>query len=69
MINMTACPECGAENPSFVRSCTRCGINLERLVPEEARRDNLVMGVFLGMVAFSVFGGLIWVGVVLLILR
>lgn len=73
MGNMAACPHCGAENLSFARVCARCGINLERPVPEEARRDNLVMdivtGVFLGMVAFSIFGGLIWGDVVLLVLR
>lgn len=70
---MIACPECGAENPSFAWTCAKCGIKLERPVSEGARRDNLVMdvamGVFLGMVAFSIFGGLVWGGIVLLVLR
>ena len=68
---MTPCPSCGAENPSFAWKCARCGVALERRGDLDTQRDNLVkdiaLGVFVGMVAFSMFAGIVWVVVMLVV--
>lgn len=73
--SMRPCPNCGATNPAFAFRCARC--NQPFSMPTASTTDtprpltvsDIAIGVFLGMVAFSLFSALIWLGFVLLIAR
>jgi len=61
-----ACPNCGAQNPAFAWRCARCNQQLGPSSASTSREaggltvSDVALGVFIGMLAYSVVGAVIW---------
>lgn len=63
------CPTCGTQNPAFAWKCAKCGTTLHQDTTTFASGANsshqlgvmdIALGVFLGMLAFSLVSGFVW---------
>lgn len=66
------CPECGAQVNGDWYRCPRCGRQLREDVPRGQRPltvSDIALGVFIGMMAYSVVGAVIWWFVVYAVMK